>query len=95
MAKQYEVRDPIHNFVFGRDVVRFRVELPKQQNIDFPVLMDSGEVSTSIAESAIYADFKPAAVGFVFVAPETRSDAEKWLAGRKKAILSEQMELDL
>ncbi len=63
--------------------------------LDFPVLLDSSEISTSVAESTIYADFKPAAVGFVFVAPEKRKDVREWLSVNKKQILSEQMELDL
>jgi hypothetical protein len=81
---------------FGSDAVRSRiVPPPKQQSVDFPVELDSGDISTSIAESNIYADFKPAAVGFVFVTPEKRKDSEKWLAANKKQVLSEQMELDL
>jgi HD superfamily phosphohydrolase len=47
---------------FGKEHVRSRLVPLKQQNVDFPVELDSGEVSTSIAESTIYADFKPAAV---------------------------------
>lgn len=80
---------------FGPEEVRSRSVPPKQQAIDFPVRLDSGEISTSVAESSIYADFKPAAVGFVFVSPEKRKDAEKYLSTRKKQILSEQLELDL
>ncbi|HVS32902.1 MAG TPA: hypothetical protein VMS98_15765 [Thermoanaerobaculia bacterium] len=80
---------------FGRENVQHRVIPPKQQHIDFPVLLDSREISTSIAESQIYADFKPATVGFVFISPERRKDAETWLKDNKKRILSEQMELDL
>jgi HD superfamily phosphohydrolase len=78
---------------FGNDAVRERSIPPKQQDIDFPVLMDSGDVSTSKAESTIYADFKPAAIGFVLIDPEKKKDAGTWLASNKKAILSEQMEL--
>jgi len=80
---------------FGEENVQHRVIPPKQQHIDFPVLLDSREISTSIAESQIYADFKPATVGFVFISPERRKEAETWLKDNKKRILSEQMELDL
>jgi len=80
---------------FGKEHIRYRVVPPKQQDVDFPVALDSGEISTSIAESTIYADFKPAAVGFVYVSLERRKDAEKWLKDNKKKILSEQLELDL
>lgn len=80
---------------FGSDVVRKKVEGPKQQKIDFPVLLDSGDVRTSITESTIYADFKPSSIGFVFVAPEKKDDAVKWLRSNKQGLLSEQMELDI
>src|SRR5207253_1278106 len=50
---------------FGDLAVREQSIAPKQQNIEFPILLDGGEISTSRAESTIYADFKPAAVGFV------------------------------
>ena len=75
--------------------IRWRIELPKIQHIDFPVELDSHEISTSIAESAIYAEFKPATVGFIFASPNKRKAAEKWLGTNKKNVLSEQMELDL
>jgi uncharacterized protein len=80
---------------FGAAVVRKRVQGPKQQKIDFPVLLDSGDVRSSIAESTIYADFKPATIGFVFVAPEKKDDAVKWLRSNKQKLLSDQMEFDI
>src|SRR5213593_3055048 len=79
---------------FGKEHVRYRVVPPKQQSVDFPVELDTEEISTSIAESTIYADFKPAAVGFVYVSLERRKEAESWLKDNKKKILSEQLELD-
>lgn len=78
---------------FGEAAIRERVIPPKQQNIDFPILLDTGDISTSRSESTIYADFKPAAVGFVLVDPEKKKDARTWLAANKKTVLSEQMEL--
>jgi len=78
---------------FGESAVRQKAIGPKQQNIEFPILLDGGEISTSRAESAIYADFKPAAVGFVLIDPEKKNDARAWLTKNKKTILSEQMEL--
>lgn len=78
---------------FGEAFVRERSIPPKQQNIEFPILLDTGEISTSRAESTIYADFKPAAVGFVMIDPDKKEQARTWLAANKKMILSEQMEL--
>jgi hypothetical protein len=78
---------------FGDDAVRDKPIPPKEQNIDFPVLLDGGEISTSRAESTIYADFKPAAIGVVLIDPDKKKDARKWLADNKKKILSDQMEL--
>jgi HD superfamily phosphohydrolase len=80
---------------FGEEAVRHKVIPPKQQNIEFPVLLDSGDISTSRTESTIYADFKPSTVGFVFIDPERKKEATKWLAENKKQILSEQMELGI
>lgn len=71
---------------FGEAAVRERLIPPKQQNIDFPILLNTGEISTSRSESTIYADFKPAAVGFVLVDPEKKKDARTWLAANKKTI---------
>jgi HD superfamily phosphohydrolase len=78
---------------FGEGTVREKSIPPKQQEIDFPVLLDGGEISTSRAESTIYADFKPAAIGVVLIDPDKKKDAVKWLADNKKIILSDQMEL--
>lgn len=80
---------------FGQAAVREKLIPPKQQNIDFPILLDTGDISTSRSESTIYADFKPAAVGFVLVDPDQTKDARTWLAANKKTILSEQMELSV
>jgi HD superfamily phosphohydrolase len=78
---------------FGDAAIRDRSIPPKQQNIDFPVLLDGGEISTSRAESTIYADFKPATMGIVLIDPEKKKDASKWLAENKNKILSDQTEL--
>ncbi|HEX9982150.1 MAG TPA: HD domain-containing protein [Thermoanaerobaculia bacterium] len=80
---------------FGDTAVRDRSIPPKQQNIQFPILLDDGVISTSTAESTIYADFKPAAVGFVLIDPLQKKEAQAWLASSKKKILTEQMELGL
>ena len=82
---QQEIRDPIHNFVRAT-----ADEVLAINSRPFQCLRRIHRL-----ESAIYADFKPAAVGFVFVAPEKRKEAEQWLAANKKQVLSEQMELDL
>lgn len=71
---------------FGGAAVRERSIPPKEQNIEFPILLDSGEISTSRSESTIYADFKPAAIGFVLIDQEKKRDAGTWLAANKKTI---------
>jgi uncharacterized protein len=78
---------------FGAAAVRERLIPPKQQNVEFPILLDDGSISTSRSESAIYAGFKAAAIGVVFIDPDKKKDAIKWLAENKKTLLSEQMEL--
>jgi hypothetical protein len=45
----------------GDASVREKAIPPKQQNIEFPILPDSREISTSRSESTIYAELKPAA----------------------------------
>jgi uncharacterized protein len=80
---------------FGDAAIREKSIAPKQQNIEFPILLDGGEISTSRSESTIYADFKPAAVGFVLIDPDKKTEARTWLAANKKMILSQQMELNV
>ncbi len=80
---------------FGDAAVREKTIRPKPQNIEFPVLLDGGEISTSRAESTIYAEFKPAAIGVVLIDPDKKTDAKKWLTDNKKKILSDQMELEV
>ena len=80
---------------FGDAAVREKSISPKQQNIEFPILLDNGDISTSRSESTIYADFKPAAVGFVLIDPDRKNDAREWLTANKKNILTQQMELGI
>jgi len=77
----------------GEAAVRERSIPPKEQNVEFPILLDDGQISTSTSESTIYADFKPATVGVVLIDPEKRKEAQKWLLDHKQQILSDQMEL--
>ncbi len=77
----------------GEAAVRERSIPPKEQNVEFPILLDDGQISTSTSESTIYADFKRATVGVVLIDPEKRKEARKWLLDHKKQILSDQMEL--
>ncbi len=78
---------------FGAAVVRHRLIAPKQPNIEFPILLDTGEISTSRSESSIYAGFNGSAVGVVLIDPAKKDEARLWLKKNKKQILSEQMEL--
>jgi hypothetical protein len=64
---------------FGDAAVRERSIPPKEQDVDFTILLDDGQISTSTSESTIYADFKPATVGVVLIDPEKRKEARKWL----------------
>jgi len=80
---------------YSEAIVRYRVEPPKQQSIDFPVLLDSDEISSSVAESDIYSDFKPASTGFVFIEKSKRDDAKQWLKNNKDTIITDQLELDV
>ena len=66
----------------------FIVQWPKT----YPTEVE-GHMRTSRSESTIYAGFRAAAVGVVFIDPEKKKDAIVWLAKNKKTILSEQMEL--
>jgi hypothetical protein len=49
----------------GGAAVRERSIPPKEQNVDFPILLDDGQISTSTSESTIYADFnRPRSASF-------------------------------
>jgi hypothetical protein len=86
---QHEIRDPIHNFVrVTADEVAAINSRPFQRLRHIHQL-----ALTSRAESTIYAELKPAAIGVVLIDPDKKKDAKKWLTDNKKKILSDQMEL--
>jgi hypothetical protein len=73
---------------FGDAAVRQRLIASKQPNIEFPILLDTGEISTSRYESEIY-DFKSPAISVVLVDPAKKDEAKQWLAKNKKQVLSD------
>jgi len=80
---------------FGSEMVRTWIAPRGAETVDFPVVLESGEVSAARRESATFRDVGPEHVGYVFIDPTIRVEAVRWLALAKRAILSEQLELDL
>lgn len=74
---------------FGDDAVRCDDPAPSSsQSPNFPILKNDDRIAWSLQESLILKDkLPPITVGRVYVAPELREKARKWLEGRLTEIL--------
>jgi HD superfamily phosphohydrolase len=79
---------------FGAD--QFRHDAYKKGNTapDYPVLADDGRVLSSLSCSRILAELEPAAIDYVFVAPELSKEAHKWLDRNRETIIQPKIEAD-
>jgi uncharacterized protein len=73
---------------FGGDNVEFDNPPQKQSGIEFPVRLRDGRVGSSMAESEVLAKLPLVAIEYVFVAPEIRDEAEKWLKDHREQIIA-------
>lgn len=73
---------------FGTDKVRKDEYVPKASPApDFPVLMRSGEVVSSVALSPVLSSLPTTAIGYVFVAPDIQREAESWVRSTGESLL--------
>lgn len=77
---------------FGEE--HFRHDAYKKVNTapDYSVLGDDGRVTSSLSYSRILAELEPAAIDYVFVAPELAKEAHKWLANNRDTIIQPKVE---
>jgi HD superfamily phosphohydrolase len=74
--------------VFG-DAVRLDAYRQESQSIGFAVIRNDESVVSSLQESEILNRIPGATAGYVFVVPERKEEAAKWLAANHDAILSQ------
>ncbi len=74
---------------FGEDAVRCDDPAPSSsQSPNFPILKNDDRIAWSLQESLILKDkLPPVTVGRVYVAPELREKARKWIDGRLDKVL--------
>jgi hypothetical protein len=68
----------------------FRHDRKREQGsaADFPVKMRDGRIVSSVAESDVLKNLPLVNVDYVFVAPERRVEAERWLADNRDDIIA-------
>ena len=74
---------------FGENFVRHDTYVEKGAPLDFPIQYSNGEVISSHAASGVIRNIPPAAVDYVFIAPEKQDEALKWRENNLNRILEE------
>lgn len=72
---------------FGEANVRFDTYKQKGSGLNFPVLID-GRIASSLAMSEVLKTVPIVAVDYVFINPDYREDAEKWLKEEREKIIT-------
>ncbi len=75
---------------FGVDNLRRDSYKQKGGSPDFPVLMRDGRIASSLAVSDALSNLPVVAIDFVFVAPEIRAQAERWLEENRLRIIRQE-----
>lgn len=78
---------------FGAESLRYDRIPPKGSVPDFPVLMQDGRIFSSTAISATLPRLPIASVEFVFVDPNLKREAERWLRDNRDAIIQHRGEV--
>jgi len=74
---------------FGKDNVRYDSYHPTGGTYDFPVLLNTEEVESSVNISDALNNIPVVKVDFVFINSDLKKDADEWLKANKEAILKE------
>jgi len=74
---------------FGKENVRHDSYHPTGGTYDFPVLLNNGEVESSVNISDALNNIPVVKVDFVFINSELKKDADQWLEANKDSILKE------
>ena len=74
---------------FGDENVRFDPYPAKDPAPDFPVLASDGRIISARSASQVIEHVPKVVTDYVFIAPELRDKARKWLADNRDRILSD------
>ncbi len=72
---------------FSEAKTRFDTYKQKGSGLNFPVLID-GRIASSLAMSEVLNTVLIVAVDYVFINPDYREDAEKWLKEEREKIIT-------
>lgn len=72
---------------FGTENFRYDHYIQRGSGPDFPVLTHDRRIASSLALSETLKSLPVLAVDYVFVAPQFREEAERWLAQNRKKII--------
>ena len=73
---------------FGEGKVRYDTYKQKGSGLNFPVLSLDGRIISSLAMSEALKNVPIVAIDYVFINPDHRKDAEKWLKEKRESIIS-------
>ena len=76
---------------FGADLVRAAHPEPKKTQLEFPVLMENGEIASSLSVSEVLRALPVPVPGYVYVDEAIFREAEKWLLKHRKQIITRAM----
>ena len=78
--------------VFGESNLRCDIISAKAKQHDFPVLEHDGRIVSSLAISDTLKVLPPVSEGYVFINPELRDQAQRWLQDNRGRVLEESLE---
>lgn len=73
---------------YGAEKVRRDHESKQTKPMDFAVIRDDGRVVSSLGESQVLGRIPAGRFDYVFIVPELRAEADEWLRGTVRGILS-------
>jgi uncharacterized protein len=77
---------------FGEENVRYGASPKRPEPPDFPVLERDGTVSSSLSLSDVMKQLPASRDEYVFVAPEFRTEAERWIDKERERIINEALQ---
>ncbi|MDA8234684.1 MAG: hypothetical protein M0Z31_07810 [Clostridia bacterium] len=72
---------------YGEGLVKFDTYKQKGSGPNFPVLVRDGRIISSLATSETLKNLPVVAIDFVFISPEYRQEAQKWLESNLESII--------
>lgn len=72
---------------FGEENVRIDRKKDKGGHIDFPVLMNDGRIESSLSLSKTLRDIPVVIAEYVFIAPDKKDEAKRWLDNNRDNII--------